>query len=305
MRSLPENPFASAPDVSPLRPEPPAWVGHLFGEPRAAVPEAASSAHVLTGCRNGKFTLVSAAALEPTENTASAFADAVASVYRSIGRELSRQNRHAVRIWNFVPDIQGPIPGAGDRYMAFNLGRFAAYCEWFGGPASFQTTLPTSSAVGIGDRGVWVHVLAADTPGTPVENPRQIPSYRYSRRYGVRPPCFARATFVGSRLLIGGTASILGEHSRHVGDIRAQTRETFRNLAALIAAGAPSGFHKPLELLQSLRVHVRDVESAPAVQTILDQLVPQVSDIEFVQATLCRKELLVEIEGVADCPTAR
>jgi chorismate lyase/3-hydroxybenzoate synthase len=280
-------------------------VGLLFAGPRTTVQETGASAHELTCGRNGTFTLVSAVAPEPAGHAAGSFADAVASVYRSIWRELVRQQRHAVRIWNFVPDIQGPIPGAGDRYMAFNLGRFAAYCEWFSGPASFQTMLPTSSAVGVGDRGVWVHVLAADAPGTPVENPRQIPSYRYSRRYGVRPPCFARATRVGSRLLIGGTASILGEQSRHVGDIQAQTRETCRNLAALIAASAPSELRTPLASLQSLRVHVRDAESAPAVQTILDELAPQVPDIEFVQAALCRKELLVEIEGVADCPTAR
>ena len=28
----------------------------------------------------------------------------------------------------------------------------------------------------------------------PVENPRQIPAFRYSKRYGPIPPCFARAT---------------------------------------------------------------------------------------------------------------
>ena len=33
------------------------------------------------------------------------------------------------------------------------------------------------------------------------------------------PPCFARATRLGSTLLIGGTASILGEDTRHEGDV--------------------------------------------------------------------------------------
>jgi enamine deaminase RidA (YjgF/YER057c/UK114 family) len=121
----------------------------------------------------------------------------------------------------------------------------------------------------------------------------------------VRPPCFARATRAGSRLLIGGTASILGEQSRHAGDIHAQAHETFQNLSALIAAAAPSRFRQPLGLLQSLRVHVRDAQDTPVVQAILDQLAPAVSDVEFVQAALCRKELLVEIEGVADWPTTR
>jgi chorismate lyase/3-hydroxybenzoate synthase len=304
MRSLPENPLASALEVLPLRPEPPAWVEQLFAEPRAPMQQSGADAPVLSSRRHGTFTLVSGAIDAPAEAGAGPFGDAVAALYRSIGQELARQHRHAVRIWNFVPDIQGAIRGAGDRYMAFNLGRFAAYCEWFGGPESFQTTLPTSSAVGAGDQAVWVHVLAADAPGTPVENPRQIPSYRYSRRYGVRPPCFARATRVGTRLLIGGTASILGEQSRHSGDLRAQTRETFQNLAALILAASP-GVVEPLEQLHSLRIHVRDAHLAPGVQTVLDQLALEIPDIEIVQAALCRRELLVEIEGVAGCPTTR
>src|ERR1044072_5437319 len=67
MRLLPENPLASALDVSPLRPEPPAWVGHLFADPHATVQETAASAPLVTSCRNGTFTLVSGAADEPSE----------------------------------------------------------------------------------------------------------------------------------------------------------------------------------------------------------------------------------------------
>ena len=38
------------------------------------------------------------------------------------------------------------------------------------------------------------------------------------------------------RLLIGGTASIVGEDSTHVGDPAGQVEETVANLSALIAA---------------------------------------------------------------------
>ncbi len=34
-------------------------------------------------------------------------------------------------MWNFVPSIHSEL-GAGDRYMAFNAGRFAAFAESFG-----------------------------------------------------------------------------------------------------------------------------------------------------------------------------
>jgi chorismate lyase/3-hydroxybenzoate synthase len=145
-----------------------------------------------------------------------------------------------------------------------------------------------------------VHVLASEVEGEPVENPRQIPAYQYSRRYGPRPPCFARATRLGSRLLIGGTASILGERSTHDGDIERQTRETLQNIAALLGAAREDAPAAPLDRLSSLRVHVRDAADAPAVRAILAKTLQPATDIELVQASLCRKELLVEIEGVAE-----
>jgi hypothetical protein len=37
------------------------------------------------------------------------------------------------------------------------------------------------------------------------------------------------------------------------------------------------------------------------VASILEQMVPAHCDVEFVQAKLCRPELLVEIEGRAVC----
>jgi hypothetical protein len=53
--------------------------------------------------------------------------------------------------------------------------------------------------------------------------------------------------------------------------------------------------------LRSLRVHVREAADAPAVRALVDELAPHVTDVELVQAPLCRRELLVEIEGVAEC----
>jgi chorismate lyase / 3-hydroxybenzoate synthase len=288
-------------EVLPVRALPPACVDELFARCDAVVAHVAGRwPHDLQTRCTDTFTLVTALADLPRDK-APDLADAVAAVYRSVAAELGRRRRQAVRLWNFVPDIQGTIRGAGDRYMAFNTGRFAAYCEWFGGPESFGERVPTSSAVGIAGDALWVHALACDAPGQPVENPRQVPAYGYSRRYGLRPPCFARATRVGSTLFIGGTASILGEQSHHDGDLEAQTRETLRNIAALIDSAAPAAFQQPLDRLNSLRVHVRDAADGPAVRSLLQILSPTVPDLELVQAPLCRKELLVEIEGLAAC----
>jgi chorismate lyase/3-hydroxybenzoate synthase len=270
------------PDVgSLLPPMPPSWVGPLVE-------------------RRGQLRLHSTTLPGVTALNAEQLSNAVAATYRDIGAAVSSSGLFPVRIWNFVPGIQAPL-GTGDRYMAFNIGRFMAYADWFGNPETFSAQVPTASAVGVAGDTLWIFVLAADVPGQPVENPRQIPAYLYSRRYGIRPPCFARATTLGDTLLIGGTASILGEDSRHVDRLATQTRETFRNISALIAAAAPvaAACEDPLSALIDLRVHVVDGETAGAVQAILDEVVPHVTDVEFVQADLCRRDLLVEIEGRA------
>jgi enamine deaminase RidA (YjgF/YER057c/UK114 family) len=287
-------------DTPPVRPQPPAWVDTLVPGPASAASSVdARWGHELRVRRHDEWTLVSAELRDAPRTDAGDLADAVTAIYNAIAREVKRQQRHPVRIWNFVPDIQGAIDGAGDRYMAFNEGRYAAYCDWFGGPEAFAECVPTSSAVGIDGDVLWVHALASDCRGRHVENPRQIPAYGYSKCYGLRPPCFARATLMQSTLLIGGTASILGEHSRHNGDLERQTRETLKNLDALIAAAAPATERRPLEHLRSARVHVRAGSDGPAVRGLVEILAPGLPNVEFVQAPLCRKELLVEIEGVA------
>ena len=102
----------------------------------------------------------------------------------------------------------------------------------------------------------------------PVENPRQVSAYHYSRRFGAIPPCFARATLLtcgGEPLLIvGGTASVVGEESRHIGDLHGQTQETFRNLASVVAAASgrtlredasPDDIRSLLSSFRELRVY--------------------------------------------------
>lgn len=233
-----------------------------------------------------------------------ALTGAVADVYRELIRVLSEQHRHAVRIWNFVPGIQTEMDG-GDRYMAFNAGRFAAYTALFGDVDLFSAVMPTASAVGVDGETLWVHVLTANAAGVAIENPRQIPAFHYSRRYGLRPPCFARATRLGSELLIGGTASILGEDSMHRGDITAQTHETLANIATLIATAKGVPAKGPLRTLSNVRIHVKNGADAARVDAVFQAQTAPGCRVEYVQADLCRQDLLVEIEGTASTSDPR
>jgi chorismate lyase/3-hydroxybenzoate synthase len=239
------------------------------------------------------------------------FQDATAAAYDRIRASLDRRHdRHLVRMWNFIPGILEPIDAFPQRYMAFNAGRFAALgvstdgCTRSGGP------VPTSSGVGSEGPDLVIHALSCDVPGLPVENRRQVPSYRYSARFGPRPPCFARGTRLAwpsagdILLLVGGTASVVGEETAHAGNPGAQIDETLSNLSALLRDGLPgvgesSAPRAPLGFFRFLRIYYLGEDIRPVAERTVAARFGGVHEVEYIPATLCRPDLLVEIEGVA------
>ena len=229
----------------------------------------------------------------------------VAAAYRALIGTLESVDRHPARFWNFVPDIGEPMLTGLDRYMVFNAGRHDAYTDLYGprSIANGNSHLGTASAVGITGSDLSIHCLAMERSGEAIENPRQKPAWQYSTRYGPLPPCFSRATIVtlyGRRsLLIGGTASVVGEDSQHPGKLDAQLEETLLNIEALVRT-ASGDCHAPLQRLIDLRVYIPEAIHAEPIKRILTMRCPQVRTLDVVVAQLCRRDLLVEIEGVAE-----
>lgn len=236
----------------------------------------------------------------------------VMEAYEDVFEQLASRRAHPVRFWAFVPGIHDDLGSGLDRYMAFNAGRYGAFAAHFGRPTSFRVTVPTGSAVGVAGDRFLLHCLGADEPGLPVENPRQISAYNYSRRFGPMPPCFARATLLRDggepMLLVGGTASITGEESRHIDELESQLRETFLNLANVVASSvgevlrddAPAtDIQKLLRRFRELRVYHPMPEHRETLTRLISAAFSPECRIEWLEASLCRRELLVEIEGVA------
>jgi chorismate lyase / 3-hydroxybenzoate synthase len=230
----------------------------------------------------------------------------VSAAYGGIGNALRTADKAAIRLWNYLPD-PAQVMGPGlDRYMVFNAGRYDGYREWHG-DIHHATPLATASGVGIAGRDLTIHCLASAQQAWPVENPRQTPAWRYSRRYGPMPPCFSRATaaILNGRqcLLIGGTASVVGEDSRHAHDIERQLEETFANLTSLIRAAAGC-MREPdaavLDRVVDLRIYMVRPEDGPMIRSAVETRCQRARDVELTAARLCRPELLVEIEGVAE-----
>jgi chorismate lyase/3-hydroxybenzoate synthase len=264
----------------------------------------------------GGFSLVSVRLSDVERMDILSFQQSVADAYRVVLDRI--RGEHPLRFWAFIPRIHADYGNGLDRYMAFNAGRFAAFSTWLGGRDAFSLSIPTASAVGSGSSEFALFGLASRWPASPVENPRQIPAYRYSRRFGPLPPCFARATLLRREpelqdlLLVGGTASIAGEDSCHRGELVPQTRETFHNLASVVSS-ACQGSATPLResdgavsrwlsLFRELRVYVREADHQQRILELVEAAFPGAARIEMLPAELCRPELLVEIEGITLLP---
>ena len=90
----------------------------------------------------------------------------------------------------------------------------------------------------------------------------------------------------------------------HLGDLARQMEETLTNLSVLLgeAAGKPASLTSltSLETFRELRVYYPDSRQRRELRRLLEKAVGRRVPIEWVRADLCRSELLVEIEGVAE-----
>jgi len=204
---------------------------------------------------------------------------------------------HLLRVWNYFPAINRECGGL-ERYRAFCAGRHQALVAEL---TEFETHLPAACAIGTDEPGLRLYALAGRTAGIQIENPRQTSAFHYPRQYGPRSPSFSRAVLKawGERhhhLYISGTASIVGHASQHV-DLMAQLNETLFNLRALLAQAnrlTPEPLRPAL-----LKVYCRPNLDLAALRQRIAQALDADPPTLFLQADICRRELLIEIEGLA------
>jgi chorismate lyase/3-hydroxybenzoate synthase len=293
----------------------PRWLNELTGaRPDAAPTTLSIDSLQLSAVDAGDYAIIRVCVPNAVAMRADDFEAATVRAYDSIFEQLSaRSAKHPLRLWNYLPSIHQPLGGDRDRYMVFNAGRFKSFEKWYGGRDRFDGCVATASGVGHTQSDLWIDCLACETPGLPVDNPRQIKPYCYSTRFGPLPPCFARSTIARPKsstplLLVGGTASIRGEDSVHLQDLSKQTQETFENLAALVRAaceriGMNIADEEPSAMFdryRDLRVYHPDARHADFLRSAVLSAFPNLQQLEMRQANLCRAELLVEIEGLAD-----
>ena len=205
-----------------------------------------------------------------------------------------------LRIWHYFPHINASENGQ-ERYHGFNAGRheaFTAKARIIG-----KESVPAACALGSRSGPMVIYFLASKTPGMPLENPRQTSAYHYPAQYGPRSPTFSRAMLVGAgrqqKLFISGTASILGHETRHQGDASAQARETVENIRALLEEARRAGFEpSDAERQWALKIYLNDSTYLSLVRAQVIAEFGAALQVIYLQADVCRADLLLEIEAV-------
>jgi FkbO/Hyg5 family chorismatase len=238
-------------------------------------------------------------------------AEAIYDEFFETIRELDYE--HPIRIWNYIPRINAPTEAGLERYKAFNIGRASSFqnnCRETRDSAVF----PAGTGIGSFGGGITQYFLStARKQHVHIENPQQIPAYRYPAEYGPRSPSFARATYLdgGDRfgLYVAGTASILGSESTNSGQIAAQLETTFRNIEVLVSGvnlqrhGVPG--HLDLSDMEAIKAYVRHPRDFEIVRQACQLRFSPGSEITVLHADICRAELDVEIEGIIRKPKGR
>ena len=209
------------------------------------------------------------------------------------------------RCWNYIADINTHSFGL-ERYRQFNLGRQDAFLAH---GRNVVGNVPAACALGSAHGPLTIAFLAGRVAPLGIENPRQTSAYQYPQQYGPRSPTFSRASLVRLEqeevLFISGTASVVGHLTLHPADVVAQARETVTNIRAVLGAANRLASQPGFDLASlQYRVYVRHPVDLAQVRAELAHCVGDALQAVYLQADVCRQDLLLEIEATAAHPLA-
>lgn len=229
---------------------------------------------------------------------------AAESAYRQVFALLdARGYPHPFRFWNYIADINAHSFGL-ERYRQFNLGRHDAFLAH---GRDVTGSVPAACALGSAHGPLTIAFLAGRVAPRSIENPRQTSAYEYPQQYGPRSPTFSRACLVSlgqeEVLFISGTASVVGHATLHPADVVAQTRETMANIKAVLVEANRLSSQSGFDLAGlHYKVYVRHPADLAQIRAELNHCIGDTPKAVYLQADVCRQDLLLEIEATAAHP---
>ncbi len=216
-----------------------------------------------------------------------------------------------VRQWNYVPGILKTEFTGGkliQHYQAFNEIRKSWYAKTL-----FAEGYPAATGIGVKTGPFSIDFIAIKSDSFVEKiglcNPKQENAYQYAQQHLIgdtlngkhkNPPLFERAKLLNfpndSIVIVSGTAAILGQETVGLGDVDKQTEVAINNMLELIAPAVTK--QDKAFRFNFLRVYVKDPTNLDVVRVICESKFPGIP-VSYVQADVCRDNLLMEIEGEA------
>ncbi|KAA3641924.1 MAG: hypothetical protein DWP95_05810 [Proteobacteria bacterium] len=214
--------------------------------------------------------------------------EVVSEIYSdAFQRSHSEDYAHLIRVWNFFPAINDDMGGM-ENYQRFCVARHALLDQYnqLGRPN------PAATAIGTHNRQSCYVFMFAKSPGTVIENTRQVSAWEYPLHYSPKQPRFSRALQFGDLLMCSGTASVVGHETKHKDDLLLQFKECMTNVGVLLAASDSN-----CRLEDGLfRFYLRDVEDVNDLQHCIADV--GLTQFVILGGDICREDLLVECEAV-------
>lgn len=221
-------------------------------------------------------------------------------VFQEIKDLLEAENfsiNEVIRQWNYIKHITA-FESHNQHYQLFNNERSCFYdlTDWNNG-------YPAATGIGTTEGGILVDLDAISSKSSnafsnPIDNKLQIAAHAYSNKVlfnannNKSTPKFERAKAFHHKeeqlIYISGTAAIRGESSLDGVGLAEQLKITMENIHMLIGNAR----------ITMLRVYLKNREDYEEAKLILDTYELNIP-ISYLHADVCRDELLIEIEGIA------
>jgi enamine deaminase RidA (YjgF/YER057c/UK114 family) len=225
---------------------------------------------------------------------------------------------HIYRQWNYIPDILHiSSMGGSDKqnYQIFNEVRSIFYEQ-----PLFKSGFPAATGIGCKYGAVTIDFIAFENHTEnikSIESSIQRNAFEYSNDVLIgctlngsiekAAPLFERAKYSNidsKEIWISGTASIESQETKFLDDIEKQTLHTLKSIFSLIDNTSLShndiisSSEKPLkDCFQEMVIYVKHQSDIPKVKEIVTHSLPTTPCL-FLNADICRDNLLVEIEGL-------
>ena len=219
----------------------------------------------------------------------------ISGVYENFFK-LSKENKmQIVKIWHYLPQLLKKHSNGKTNYSLLCEARENIYRQYYN-----DIEFPAATAIGIEGNKILIYFLASLCKTyDAIENERQVSAYNYPQNIFLEKPMFSRAIkfssqgYTDKKIVISGTASIRGYKSMHEMEVIKQLDESIKNYKMFIEPD------KNISNVSRVYLSKSQLFKYAEIIKILNKNFSE-NKYTLMQGELCRKELLVEIEGIAN-----